>query len=111
MARTRVSAAARKRRAEEEHRIASGVYAVAKEIAPLVREGSLYWAAPLQYITEQMAPRVCAEHGVPLTNVDNVAGYLLAALNEYVVALVGEFDVAHFEQWIAAQDAQVPEQP
>lgn len=115
MARRRIRAAQRKaeemvtrlarERTQREHEpavIADGVRAVAEEIAPMVKPGSLYWTAPFQYVIEQMAPRVCVAHGLDPERVDDVAGYLLAALNEFAVALVGEFDLEHFEAWTAA---------
>lgn len=113
MARRRISAAKRKAAvillkdsASEADMIAAGVRLVAGEIAPLVKQGALYWTAPLQYVVEQMAPRVCREHGLELDRVEDVAGYLNAAFQEYVVALVGEFDVDHFEVWTAAMKVQ-----
>lgn len=87
---------------DEADAVAVGVRHVAKDLVVLVKPGSLYWAAPLQYVCEQMAPRVCAEHGVDPDLVSEVAGYLLAGMNEYVVSLVGEFDVEHFKAWTAA---------
>lgn len=90
----------------EAQEVAGGVLAVAQEIAPLVKPGSLYWTAPFQYVCEQMAPRVCAAHGLAGERREDVATYLLAGMNEYVVALVGEFNREHFEAWIAAADTQ-----
>lgn len=113
MARTRVRAVARKaallaskQQLTEADVVAVGVRAVAREIAPLVKPGALYWTAPLQYVVEQMAPRVCAEHGVDASRAGDVAGYLLAGMNEYIVALVGEFDIGQFEAWTAAAERQ-----
>lgn len=114
MARERMRAAARKALARaasvqegESHDVARGVFATAQQIAPMVKPGSLYWTAPVQYVCEQMAPRVCKAHSLPLSMADDVAGYLLAGMNEYIVSLVGEFDAEHFEAWIAAQDQQI----
>jgi hypothetical protein len=117
VARKRVAAAHRKllERAVARDRsiadqVADGVRAVGHTIGPHVMPGSLWWQAPLQYVAEQMAPRVCAARGVELGRQDEVAAYLLAGLNEYVVALADGFDVEHFELWTAAIVARgVPE--
>lgn len=112
MARTRLQAAARKlaatmelERRDEADVVADGVRAVAREIASQVEPGSLYWRAPFQYTVEQMAPRIVAEHKLPEEAIDTVAAYVLAAFNEYVIALVGEFDQEHFAAWSAAMIA------
>lgn len=88
--------------ASEAEQIGAAVSMVGAEIAAVVPRGSLYWMAPIQFVVEQMAPRVCRQHGVPLEQADNVAAYLMAGMNEYVVALASEFDVGHFEAWTAA---------
>lgn len=117
MARNRVRAAARKAAAaavetlraenlDEVEEVVLGVRQTALQVQPFVKAGSLYWTAPLQYVIEQMAPRVCKAHNVPIERVEDVAAYLLSAMNEYVVALVGEFDVEHFEGWTAALERQ-----
>lgn len=102
MARNRLRAAARKVGVGRSEEIAFGVLAVAREVSPHLDPGALYWVAPFTYVAEQMAPRVCAAHDVPPAQAEDVAAYLLAALNEYVVALVGEFDIEHYEAWTAA---------
>lgn len=114
MARSRVRQAVRKAAARalaqpptEAREIAAGVFHVAEAIAPLVKPGALYWSAPIQYVCEQMAARVVRAHGLEPAELENVAGYLTAGVNEYIVALVGEFDNEHFRAWIAAQDQQL----
>ena len=102
MSRRRTRAAERKDARDETAEIAAGVRAVAREIAPIVESGALYWRAPLQFVAEQMSGRVCRQHGLAEGRADDVAAYLLAGLNEYVVALAGEFDAEHFEAWTAA---------
>lgn len=115
MARQRVRAVVRKAAAAvarepavDAQEIARGVFAVTRDIAPHVKPGALYWQGPLQFVCEQMAGRVVRQYGLPAAERENVAGYLLAGLNEYVVALVGEFDRDHFAAWIAAQDGRSP---
>lgn len=109
MARARVRAATRKlaerqaaKHFDEADQVAVGVRAVCKQIAPMVVAGSLYWTGPVQYVAEQMAVRVCAQYRLPPERHGDVAGYLLAAINEYIVGVVGGFDVEHFEAWTAA---------
>jgi len=118
VARSRVRAAARKalqrqaarqatevltRPDERADLVAAGVRSTAVLIADLVVPGSLWWVAPLQFVCEQMSVRVCHQHGLPPERRDDVATYLMAALQEYVHALAGEFDPEHFEAWIAAE--------
>jgi hypothetical protein len=110
--RPRLQAAARKlaasmeaQRADEADVVAVGVRATAKEIMAVIEPGSLYWRAPLQYVCEQMAPRVAKQYGLPDDALDELRAYLMAGLQEYMVALVGEFDREHFEAWSAAMIA------
>lgn len=84
--------------------IGDGVRLVAEQIEEVADPRLLAVIAPLQFVAETSAVGVCRQHGVPLERFEDVAAYLLAALQEYVVALVGEFDVEHFEAWIAAQN-------
>jgi AAA+ superfamily predicted ATPase len=112
LARPRLNAAARKlagaieqQRGDEADQVGAGVRAVAKEIVGEVEPGSLYWRAPLQYIAEQMAPRIVKHHELEGVALDDLRAYLLAGINEYVIALAGEFDREHFEAWIAAMIA------
>lgn len=107
--RKRMAAAARKiaaradgARIDEATAIGVGVRAVAREIVNEVEPGALYWRAPLQYVAEQMAPRVAKAHSVPDSHLDDLRAYLLAGLNEYVIALAGEFDAEHFARWVEA---------
>jgi hypothetical protein len=111
--RERIRAAARKlverqlaATADEAAEIGAGVQAVATEITGHVEPGALYWRAPFQFVCEQMAPRIARAHELPDEAADHVALYLLAALNEYVVALAGEFDRGHFVAWAAAEEAR-----
>ena len=96
-------AAANPRRAEIDL-IAAGVERVAGQIASVTRPGFLYFAATTQYLAERLAAAVCHEHGVPVDRADDVAVYLTAAMQEFAVSLLAEFDVAHFDAWIAAQE-------
>jgi hypothetical protein len=112
VARTRIQAAARKvaarleaERADEADVVAVGVRATAKEIMGLVEPGALYWRAPLQYVIEQAAPRVATQYSVPADKLDELRAYLLSGLNEFVIALMGDFDREHFEAWSAAMIA------
>jgi len=109
MARTRLPAAARKlaiavtqQQLDEADTVAVGVRAVAKEIAAQIEPGALYWRAPIQYVCEQAAPRVAGKFDVPDAKLDELRAYLMAGMQEYIVALVGEFDREHFEAWSAA---------
>lgn len=112
--RSRVTAAARKlaaaaeaRNADEADVVGVGVRAVAKQIMAEVEPGALYWRAPLQYVAEQAAPRVAKEFTIPAERMDELRAYLLAGMNEYLIALMGEFDPAHFEAWsMAMLDAE-----
>lgn len=113
MARQRVRQAVRKaafaierRQVGEADVVAVGVRNVALELAPLAKAGSLYWLAPTQYVAEQMAPRVCEQYNLALERRDDVASYLMVAMQEFITALVGELDLEHFEAWVAAQNAQ-----
>lgn len=119
MARSRLSIAARKlaasmeaERADEADVVAVGVRAVAKEIMAEIEPGALYWRAPLQYICEQAAPRVAKQFEIPDAKLDELRAYLLAGMNEYLIALMGEFDPKHFEAWslamIAAERGDTP---
>lgn len=114
--RVRIAAAARKlaaaadaREVTEADTIGAGVRAVAMQIVSEIEPGALYWRAPLQYVCEQMAPRVAKEHGIPESQVDDLAAYLLAGINEYVVTLAGEFDTDHFVAWAGAEAAREPQ--
>jgi hypothetical protein len=80
------------------------VYGTAVLIADLVVPGSLFWVAPLQYVTEQMGVRFCEQNNM-MDRVDEVQAYLMAGLQEYAVALVADFDMDHFEAWTAAAAA------
>lgn len=107
--RRRIAAAARKiaAAAEDAHigeadQVALGVRAVAKEIAGVVEPGALYWRAPLQYVCEQAAPRVAKEFGLPDDARDELSAYLMSGMQEFLVALMGEFDRDHFAAWVAA---------
>lgn len=115
MARPRAKAAVRKaaaraletaRASSEPNVIAEGVRSLAVDLEPHTTPGALYWTAPMAYIAEQAAPRICRMAELPAERVDDVAAYMHAALNEYVVALVDGFDSQHFEAWIAAQKLQ-----
>jgi hypothetical protein len=112
MARPKLQAAARKlaasletERKDEADEIGAGVRTIAKEIVGDVEPGSLYWRAPLQYIAEQIGPRLAREHKLEDVNLDELRAYLLVGFNEYVVALAGEFDPEHFKAWTAAMIA------
>lgn len=102
----KLAAAAEGARAGEADTVGIGVRAVGRQIASEVEPGSLYWRAPLQYAAEQMAPRILKEHGLPDSALEDLRTYLLAALNEYVIALAGEFDAQHFAAWSAALRAR-----
>lgn len=111
----RLGAAARKlaakleaQHADEADIVGVGVRSTAKQIAVEVEPGSLYWRAPLQYVAEQMAPRIAKEHAIPDGVLDELRAYLLAGFNEYVIALAGEFDPDHFGAWMAAMLAREP---
>lgn len=102
MARSRRPARARKQQASEAQVIANGVYQVAREIEQVRHPLPLFARAPIQYVCEQMGWAVCKAKGIPMERHPDVAAYLLAGVQEYVVALFGEFDEAHFEEWTAA---------
>lgn len=84
---------------DEADLVGVGVRAVAKEIVGEIEPGALYWRAPFQYVVEQAAPRIAKQFGVPEALMDELRAYLLAGLNEYLIALVGDLDVEHFENW------------
>lgn len=116
--RPRLQAAARKLAAKMETQhtdeadvVAVGVRAVAKEIMDQIEPGALYWRAPIQYVCEQAAPRVAGKFDVPDAKLDELRAYLMAGMQEYIVALVGEFDREHFEAWSAAMLAAEREAP
>lgn len=96
----------RERDADEAQVIARGVFAVARDLQSTVTPGSLYWTAPNAYVAEQAAPRICRMAQLPAGREDDVAAYLHAALNEFLVSLVEGFDAEHFEAWSAAQRRQ-----
>lgn len=102
MARARSRARARKQQASEAQAVANGVYQVAREIERVQHPLPLFARAPIQYVCEQMAWAVCKAKGIPLERHPDVAAYLLAGVQEYAVALFGEFDETHFEEWSAA---------
>lgn len=111
--RKRVAAAARKvaaaadgQRLDEADRIGIGVRDVVRQITPQIEPGSAYWRGPLQYVCEQMAPRVAKQHGIPDAALDDLRAYLLAGVNEYVIALAGDFDAEHFRAWSVALQAR-----
>lgn len=82
--------------------VAVGVRQVARDIAGEVPEGALWWRAPLQFVAEQMAVRVCKARRIPEGRRDDMAAYLLSGVSEFVVALASDFDEEHFEAWTAA---------
>lgn len=112
----RLRAAARKEAARALEAIAStgdqveqvvaGVRVTAALIVDVVPPGSLWWSAPLQFIAEQASVRVCKHYEIPMDRVDDVAAYLLGGLQEYMHAMIGEFDMQHFETWVAALTAR-----
>lgn len=89
-------------RLDEADVVAVGVRATAKEIVADVEPGALYWRAPLQYVCEQAAPRVAKQYEIPEEAIDELRAYLMAGMQEYLIALMGEFDREHFEAWAAA---------
>jgi hypothetical protein len=101
----KIAAAAEARNADEADVVGVGVRAVAKQIMAEVEPGALYWRAPMQYIAEQAAPRVAKHFNVPDAKLDELRAYLLSGMNEYLIALMGDFDAAHFETWVAAMVA------
>jgi hypothetical protein len=102
----KIAAAADRAQVDEATKVGVGVRAVARQIVAEIEPGSLYWRAPLQYVCEQMAPRVAKQHGIPDAALDDLRAYLLAGLNEYVIALAGDFDGEHFRAWAAAMQAR-----
>jgi hypothetical protein len=108
----RVRAASRKlaenaaaARMSDADRVGLGVRQVARDLASAVIDGTLWWMAPLTYVAEQAAPRVCRQHGIDPARAEDVAAYLLNGLSELLVAMVGEFDVEHFERAVAGDAA------
>lgn len=77
---------------------------LAKQAAPAAAPGMLQYLAPLMFVAERATIGVLKLHKLPADRGEDVEQYLLAALQEYVVAVAGEFDVNHFEAWTAAQD-------
>jgi hypothetical protein len=111
MARKRVRAAARKAgaraTADEALVIADGVYHVARDVleGPLPRVElplPVYAFAPLAYVCEVTAAVLCERHELGAERQHEVALYLLAGMQEVLVAAVAGFDREHLEAWVAA---------
>jgi hypothetical protein len=110
MARTRQRAATRKAAAragrDEATVIADGVYHVARETLAGTPRGELplpvYAYAPVAYATEMMAAVICRQRNWPDDRAHQVALYLLAGVQEVMVAAFSGFDPEHFEAWIGA---------
>lgn len=106
MARRRVRQAVRKGDERAAQTIGQGVYTIARDLHGRQLPLPVYITAPLVYVCEMIAaslvkrePRLADRH-------DDVARYLMAALNEFAVALVETLDVEHFEEWIVAAERQ-----
>lgn len=106
MARRRLSAAQRRRRDSEAHKIGAGVYTVAQDLAGRKLPLPVFAYAPLVYVCEMMAAVICEKRSWSRDRQDHVARYLMAATQEFAVALLGSFDETHFEAWIAAAQSQ-----
>lgn len=102
MARRRVRAAVRKDGAKDAQQIGSGVYAIVLDLQGRKLPLPVYITAPLIYVCEMIAASVCKRDETLKARHDDVSRYLMAAVNEFVVALVESFDAEHFEAWTAA---------
>lgn len=114
MARRRVRAAVRKASAgavdEEAHRIAEGVYWVARETLEGTPREELplpvFIFAPLAYASEMMAHVVCERHGWsgegshPTQH--EVGLYLATGLHQVTAAAFEGFDAENCEAWVGA---------
>lgn len=109
MARQRVRAAARKVLERERHKdawiIGSGVMSIAIDLEGVRTVLPVFVTAPLVYVCEMVAARICERESWPEERLDHVAKYLMAGLQEFMVALVERFDVEHFEAWTTADQA------
>lgn len=94
------------RTSERVESIVAGVRETLVEIEPVANAELLHITGPLHYVAEQATLGILRLRKLPRDRGDDVVSYVQAALQEYVVSLVGEFDVEHFEAWIAAQDDQ-----
>ena len=113
MARPRVRAQVRTQEDEAARTIASGVYSVARHLAPNYRDESPRirhvalqfprpMAAVLVYLSELLAVERCIREGWDRSRADELALYFFQGIQEATIALVKSWDEEHFEAWVAA---------